>query len=124
MSLARRMALLDWARRKDAWIVEDDYDSEFRYQGRPLAALQGLDSASRVIYIGTFSKVLFPALRLGYLVVPEDLVQPFVSGRCAQRPSFAILRPGVGVAVSGGRPLCPARAPHASALCRTPGGPW
>jgi len=81
MSLARRMALLDWARRKEAWIVEDDYDSEFRYRGRPLAALQGLDNSSRVIYIGTFSKVLFPALRLGYLVVPEELVDAFVSAR-------------------------------------------
>src|SRR5205085_12443650 len=67
MSLTRRMALLSWARRRRAWIVEDDYDSEFRYAGRPLAALQGLDSGDRVIYTGTFSKVLFPALRLGYL---------------------------------------------------------
>jgi len=61
MSLARRMTLLDWARRKRAWIVEDDYDSEFRYAGRPLAALQGLDTANRVVYTGTFSKVLFPS---------------------------------------------------------------
>ncbi len=81
MSLARRMALLDWARRNSAWVMEDDYDSEFRYSGRPLAALQGLDTAHRVIYMGTFSKVLFPALRLGYMVLPESLVDAFVSAR-------------------------------------------
>lgn len=81
MSLPRRMALLDWARRKQAWIVEDDYDSEFRYAGRPLAALQGLDTAHRVIYTGTFSKVLFPALRLGYVVAPEAVVDAFISAR-------------------------------------------
>jgi GntR family transcriptional regulator/MocR family aminotransferase len=81
MSLPRRLALLDWARRADAWVVEDDYDSEFRYAGRPLAALQGLDRDGRVIYLGTFSKVLFPALRLGYLVVPPDLVDAFTAAR-------------------------------------------
>jgi GntR family transcriptional regulator/MocR family aminotransferase len=81
MSLARRMALLAWARERGAWIVEDDYDSEFRYAGRPLAALQGLDAAGRVIYTGTFSKVLFPALRLGYLVAPEGVVDAFVATR-------------------------------------------
>ncbi len=81
MSLARRLALLEWARRAKAWILEDDYDSEFRYKGRPFAALQGLDTSGRVIYIGTFSKVLFPALRVGYMVVPPDLVDGFVSAR-------------------------------------------
>ncbi len=81
MSLARRLALLEWARRAKAWILEDDYDSEFRYKGRPLAALQGLDTSGRVMYIGTFSKVLFPALRVGYMVVPPDLVDGFVSAR-------------------------------------------
>jgi GntR family transcriptional regulator / MocR family aminotransferase len=81
MSLARRLALLEWARRAKAWVLEDDYDSEFRYKGRPLAALQGLDTSGRVIYIGTFSKVLFPALRVGYMVVPPDLVDGFVSAR-------------------------------------------
>ena len=81
MPLTRRMMLLDWARRRRAWIVEDDYDSEFRYGGRPLPSLQGLDPSGRVIYSGTFSKVLFPALRLGYMVVPESLVDAFVSAR-------------------------------------------
>lgn len=77
MSLSRRLELLEWARQKSAWIVEDDYDSEFRYRGRPLAALHGLDTSGRVIYTGTFSKVLFPSLRLGYLVVPPDLAEVF-----------------------------------------------
>ncbi|MCA1647250.1 MAG: PLP-dependent aminotransferase family protein, partial [Chloroflexi bacterium] len=81
MSLSRRLALLAWATRADAWILEDDYDSEFRYAGRPLAALQGLDTSARVIYIGTFSKTLLPSLRLGYLVVPPDLVDAFTSAR-------------------------------------------
>ena len=81
MSLGRRLELLGWANRSGAWVVEDDYDSEYRYTGCPLEALQGLDSEGRVLYIGTFSKVLFPALRLGYLVVPSDLIDAFVSAR-------------------------------------------
>ena len=81
MSLDRRLALLEWASSSGAWIVEDDFDSEFRYVGRPLMALQGLDADDRVIYVGTFSKTLFPALRLGYLVVPKDLVAAFVRVR-------------------------------------------
>ena len=80
MSLKRRLALLEWANRADAWILEDDYDSEYRYTGRPLAALQGLDRTGHVIYLGTFSKILFPGLRLGYLVVPPELVDPFMAG--------------------------------------------
>ncbi|MFF6010034.1 aminotransferase class I/II-fold pyridoxal phosphate-dependent enzyme [Rahnella sp. R3(2024)] len=75
MSLARRMALLDWAAKQQAWIIEDDYDSEFRYHGQPLPSLKSLDTQGRVIYAGTFSKVMFPALRCGYLVVPESLVE-------------------------------------------------
>jgi GntR family transcriptional regulator/MocR family aminotransferase len=81
MSLERRLALLEWAKHTDAYILEDDYDSEFRFAGRPLAALQGLDDAGRVIYIGTFSKVLFPALRIGYLILPLPLVGPFLTVR-------------------------------------------
>lgn len=81
MSLARRLALLEWANRVGAWILEDDYDSEYRYSSQPLASLQGLDQGQRVIYLGTFSKVLFPSLRLGYVVVPPALVDAFVAAR-------------------------------------------
>jgi GntR family transcriptional regulator/MocR family aminotransferase len=81
MSIDRRHELLKLASSVGAWIIEDDYDSEFRYSGRPLQALQGLDNDGRVIYIGTFSKVLFPSLRLGYIVVPEDLVDAFTAAR-------------------------------------------
>jgi GntR family transcriptional regulator/MocR family aminotransferase len=81
MSISRRLQLLDWARRSSAWVIEDDYDSEFRFESQPIASLQGLDSAGRVIYIGTFSKVLFPSLRLGYIVIPPDLVDHFMSVR-------------------------------------------
>ena len=81
LSLRRRLELLNWAAENGAWILEDDYDSEFRYDGQPLTALQGLDSARRVIYIGTFSKTVFPAIRLGYLVVPPELVDAFTAAR-------------------------------------------
>lgn len=81
LSLARRLALLDWAKRAGAYIIEDDYDSEYRFAGRPLATLQGLDEANSVIYVGTFSKVLFPALRLGYLILPPTLVEAFLAAR-------------------------------------------
>lgn len=81
MSLSRRLTLLEWGKEAQAWIVEDDYDSEYRFSGRPLEALQGLDSAGRVIYIGTFSKVLFPSLRLGYLVAPPELLKGFIAAR-------------------------------------------
>ncbi len=80
MSMARRNALLAWARANQAWIVEDDYDSELRYQGYPFPSLQGLDP-ERVIYLGTFSKILFPSLRLGYVIVPNDLVDAFCGAR-------------------------------------------
>lgn len=81
MSASRRLRLLDWAERAGAWIIEDDYDSEYRYGSMPVASLQGLDRNARVIYIGTFSKVLFPSLRLGYLVIPSDLVDRFLAVR-------------------------------------------
>ena len=81
MSLGRRLALLDWASEAGAWVVEDDYDSEYRYGGRPLEALQGLDQAGRVLYVGSFSKVLFPSLRLGYLVAPPTVVASLLRTR-------------------------------------------
>jgi GntR family transcriptional regulator/MocR family aminotransferase len=83
MTAARRLALLDWARHGGAWVLEDDYDSEYRYVSRPLGALQGMDAHGRVIYIGTFSKVMFPALRIGYLVVPPPLLPDVVRMRLA-----------------------------------------
>jgi len=91
MSLKRRLELLDWARESGAWILEDDYDSEYRYSGRPLSALQGLDSAGRVIYAGTFSKVMFPAIRLGYLVVPPAMAEPIIRIRRSLDDQTAIV---------------------------------
>lgn len=80
MSLSRRRMLLEYAAAHKAWIIEDDYDSEFRYGSRPLASLQGMDTQDRVLYMGTFSKTMFPGLRVGFLVVPEALAPVFASG--------------------------------------------
>lgn len=90
MTLTRRLALLQWAQRHQALIIEDDYDSEFRYGGRPMPALQGLDNHGRVLYVGTFSKVMFPGLRLGYLVLPLPLVPVFARAKwlCDRQCSF------------------------------------
>jgi GntR family transcriptional regulator / MocR family aminotransferase len=101
MSASRRLQLLDWAQSSGSWIIEDDYDSEYRYENLPIASLQGLDPNSRVIYIGTFSKVLFPSLRLGYVVIPPDLVDRFLVIRRAMDlgpPSFyqAVLADFIG----------------------------
>jgi GntR family transcriptional regulator / MocR family aminotransferase len=81
MTATRRMLLLNWATQSGGWIIEDDYDSEYRFGGRPIPSLQGLDTGERVIYVGTFSKVMFPALRLGYVVVSQDLVDAFSTAR-------------------------------------------
>jgi GntR family transcriptional regulator / MocR family aminotransferase len=81
MSLMRRTTLLAWAERESGWIIEDDYDGDFRYSGRPLAALQALDPAGRVIYIGTFNKMMFPSLRLAFLVVPRGFIDPFLAAK-------------------------------------------
>jgi len=81
LSLARRLELLAWAERHDAWVIEDDYDGEYRYRGVPLAPLASLDRQGRVLYVGTFCKIAFPGLRLGYLVLPQALVEPFAQRR-------------------------------------------
>jgi GntR family transcriptional regulator/MocR family aminotransferase len=91
MTATRRLQLLEWAEKSGAWIIEDDYDSEYRYDSMPIASLQGLDTHSRVLYVGTFSKVLFPSLRVGYIVIPRDLVEHFAAVRqaCDLCPSQA-----------------------------------
>jgi GntR family transcriptional regulator/MocR family aminotransferase len=81
LPLARRLALLEWASRKNSIIVEDDYDGEFHYEGRPLESLQGLDTEGRIVYVGTFSRTVFPALRIGYLVVPKSLAAAFTAAK-------------------------------------------
>jgi GntR family transcriptional regulator/MocR family aminotransferase len=81
LPVARRLELLNWASRVGAFVIEDDYDSEYRYDGPPLQALAGLDREGCVIYIGTFSKTLFPALRLAYLALPQALVEPIVAAK-------------------------------------------
>lgn len=91
LSLPRRLALLAWAKRVNGWIIEDDYDGEYRYSGTPLAPLTALDGQQRVIYIGTFGKLAFPALRLGYLVLPPALAEPF-----ARRQALEIRHSEVG----------------------------
>jgi len=91
MSLSRRLKLLEWARVNQAYIIEDDYDSEFRYQGRPIEAIQGLDQFDRTIYVGTFSKMLSPSLRVGYIILPEQLLEPMLSLKwCTDRFSPAL----------------------------------
>jgi GntR family transcriptional regulator / MocR family aminotransferase len=103
MSLARRLALLERARADNAWIFEDDYDSEWRYRGRPLAALQGLDADGRVIYAGSFSKVLFGSLRIGYLVVPPPVLEAFLAARATldDQPSL-IAQPALAAFLAEG----------------------
>lgn len=81
MSLERRLELIAWASANRKWIIEDDYDSEFHYEGQPTACVQGLDHNKRTIYLGTFSKTLFPGLRMGYMVLPPELVRPFTIAR-------------------------------------------
>lgn len=95
MTLARRLELIEWAKKQNAWIIEDDYNSEFRYAGRPLASLQGLDKNGRVIYIGTFSKTIFPALRLGCLVVPPELINVFAVARAFNDAHSAVINQAI-----------------------------
>jgi len=81
LPLSRRLELLAWARRKNSVIVENDHDGEFHYEGRPLESLQGLDTEGRIVYIGTFSRTVFPALRIGYLIVPKSLATAFIAAK-------------------------------------------
>ncbi len=97
LSLQRRLALLEIARAQSAWILEDDYDSEYRYTGRPLAALQGLDRSGRVLYMGTFAKTLFPSLKIGYLIVPDALIDAF---RTAIRITGHVPAPAIQAALA------------------------
>nr|CAP62391.1 hypothetical protein [Archangium disciforme] len=94
MSLERRKALLGWAREADAYIIEDDYDGDYRYEGRPIASLQGMDGEGRVIYVGSFNKILFPGLRLAYAIVPEPLVGAFVDAKHVADGHTALLTQG------------------------------
>src|SRR3546814_16988214 len=98
LSLPRRMALLDWAAQSGAWIIEDDYDGEYRYVSRPLPALTSLDRDGRVIYAGTFSKLLFPGIRLAYLVVPAAHVARVEAIAPAQAGASPPLTPAIGTA--------------------------
>jgi GntR family transcriptional regulator/MocR family aminotransferase len=95
MSAGRRLELLAWAGRSAAWVLEDDYDSEYRYSSRPLPCLQGLDDRGSVVYIGTFSKTVFPALRLGYLIAPAALVDALQAARAAADRHSPALEQGV-----------------------------
>jgi GntR family transcriptional regulator / MocR family aminotransferase len=94
MSLERRKALLKWALEADAYVVEDDYDGDYRYTGRPIASLQGMDGSGRVIYVGSFNKILFPALRIAYAIVPEPLVSAFVDAKHVADGHTALLAQG------------------------------
>ena len=93
MSYGRRRLLLDYAQNSNAWIIEDDYDSEFRFEGRPISSLQGMDEHGRVLYLGTFSKVMYPGIRLGYMVIPSQLVDAFKNGLYElQRPGQVMIQ--------------------------------
>ena len=123
MSLPRRLALLAWARDARAWVIEDDYDSEFRYGTRPIPCLHGLDVDGRVIYVGSFSKTMFPALRLGFLIVPPDLRDVVLAARRAadiHRRDDGSSSPG---RFHDRRTLRAAPASHADRVCRATGGP-
>ncbi|WP_187308406.1 PLP-dependent aminotransferase family protein [Lysobacter antibioticus] len=95
MSMERRQALLDWTRQHDAYVIEDDYDGDYRYEGRPIASLQGMDDGGRVIYVGSFNKILFPALRIAYAIVPEPLIAAFVDAKHVADGHTALLMQGV-----------------------------
>jgi GntR family transcriptional regulator/MocR family aminotransferase len=103
LSLARRLALLDWAKRENAVLVEDDYDGEFRYEGQPVESLQGLDREGRVVYIGTFSRTVFPSLRIGYVIAPTHLVPAFTGAKwLADRQTATLEQQALAEFISSG----------------------
>ena len=116
MSVARRLELIEWARRHNAAIVEDDYDSEYRYSGPPLPAMQGLASGAPVIYLGTFSKVMFPGLRIGYVIPPPQLASRVRARQVADRPADAGAGTGGAGGFPSGRAPGPAYPPDAAPL--------
>ena len=118
MSASRRMELLEWASRNRSWIVEDEYDAEYRYEGRPIAALQSLDRTGSVIYVGTFTRVLFNALRVGFLVsrTPCQGLRDYTQ---LHRPPSTLYEPGNPCGVHFGRLLQPAHQEDAGRLCGT-----
>ena len=125
LSLGRRLDLLAWARTSGGWVIEDDYDSEFRYGGAPLPALQGLDDGGHVVYVGTFSNAMFPGLRLGYVVPPPSLVEPFARAKhFADRQTPSLEQAALADFIAGGhleqhiRRM--RRALHAAPHCWTP----
>lgn len=102
-SLERRLEILNWCKQNDCWILEDDYDSEFRYLGRPLPALASLDPHANIIYVGTFSKTLLPSIRIGYLIVPKDLIQVFVRTKLAMSgPTTMISQRAIATFIESG----------------------
>ena len=117
MSLPRRLQLLEWARRSGALIFEDDYDSEYRYSGRPVPALQGLDRHGTVLFAGSFSKVLFPSLRLGYLVIPPDLVDCFAATKSITNRHAPAARSSGLVRLHHRRAFRTAPAAYARCIC-------
>ena len=116
MSESRRGALLDWAAGEDAWIIEDEYDAEYRYFGRPVPSLQSLDRSGCVIYVGTFTKMLFNSLRLGFLVVPERIVDAFAAARTTLDRHPPTLEQAILGGLHSGRTLWPSRPAHASTV--------
>ena len=118
MSLNRRLELLDYANRIGAWILEDDYDSEYRYNGLPISSLQGIDNSDSVIYMGTFSKVMFPGIRLGYLIVPDSLRDAFVAARLLADRHSPVIEQAAPGGIYHSRTFWPSHPENAPAISR------
>ena len=120
MSLTRRLELIEWSRRHNSVLIEDDYDSEYRYSGPPLPALQGLATGVAVIYIGTFSKVMFPSLRIGYIIAPGESRRPAAARQVAGRPAHPSSRSGRPGRLHRRRAFGAPHPPHAPDLRSAP----